>query len=523
MTTTMRDGTLNLLKTNSAEQIVADLRASIVRCDLLGMQENTRDHVGKALRWLDQRDDWRVFAADGAAKSNPIAWRPSVFAGDGPGWAVKAHGGHAGITPPRFVVLKPLRHKATGKRVLKINAHCINAFATDKRGNNALRDQLAESYWRTVVDVTEENLDDYDVLLLSGDFNVRLNNLDEPWYPGHLLKPLYRFDHGKGIDHTLVSREADVARLRHFSLGGLFSDHNLHVQVLDLAGRRAEPAPEPAPLASIVTPEQWGSNTSRRATPRTHPIGATRGITAHWEGPRMGDFPHSSCPRKVRTIERFHEMTRGWADLAYNAMVCPHGVIYEGRGPGVRSAANGNSADNDDWYAVCYLGGQGDGFTEAGKRGFLDSFDWLTREGNAGPARNGHRDHKATACPGDEIYRWVHSDAARSTPTRRDWFDMATSADLADVVKDALGEALRNTRFTVRTSKGERLWRLEDLLTHIEDEQDATQKIARKALALLTDPEQLADLVAARINAGDSVTHETVKQAVKDALMEGVR
>jgi hypothetical protein len=121
----------------------------------------------------------------------------------------------------------------------------------------------------------------------------------------------------------------------------------------------------------------------------------------------MGSFSHSSCAGKVRGIQAFHKNSRGWADIAYNAVVCPHGYVFEGRGPGVTSAANGNTQTNGDWYAVCYLGGEGDGFTSEGKAGFVEAVQWLRSDGKAGPRVNGHRDHKATACPGDEIYAWL--------------------------------------------------------------------------------------------------------------------
>lgn len=158
----------------------------------------------------------------------------------------------------------------------------------------------------------------------------------------------------------------------------------------------------------LVTKAEWGAS-PKTATKATHPIGATLGVTFHWEGPHMGDFPHSKCAFKVRVIERYHELTRGWADIAYNALVCPHGYVFEGRGPGVKSAANGTDLGNDTHYAVCYLGGVGDGFTDEGKQGMEDAREWLRDEGDAGKAVNGHRDHKSTQCPGDEIYDWLHT------------------------------------------------------------------------------------------------------------------
>ncbi|HEY9352388.1 MAG TPA: endonuclease/exonuclease/phosphatase family protein [Nocardioides sp.] len=169
--------------------------------------------------------------------------------------------------------------------------------------------------------------------------------------------------------------------------------------------------------SKFVTKEAWGSTLGRQATPRTHPIGQTYGVTLHWEGPHMGSFPHSACDDKVRGIERYHEVNRGWADLAYNAVVCPHGYVFEGRGVNTQSAANGNSDDNDDWYALCYLGGEGDPFTDAAKIAFIEAVQWLRSDGNAGSRVNGHRDHKSTECPGGTIYRWLQSANFSADPT----------------------------------------------------------------------------------------------------------
>lgn len=205
----------------------------------------------------------------------------------------------------------------------------------------------------------------------------------------------------------------------------------------------------------FVTQEEWGAS-APRATQRI--AGPVRGVTLHWEGPHMGTFPHSKCAFKVRVIERFHQINRGWADIAYNLVVCPHGVVFEGRGVGIRSAANGTSniGGNDRWYAVCYLGGQGDPFTAEAKDGFVRAVQML-RKGGAGGAVNGHRDHHATECPGSTIYRWLHvADFGAPTPGED---DMPTPHELMQhqITSDENGgrtfvQALRAI-FTVRQSQ----------------------------------------------------------------------
>ena len=211
----------------------------------------------------------------------------------------------------------------------------------------------------------------------------------------------------------------------------------------------------------FVSREQWGA-TSRGATPTTHPIGQTLGVTFHWEGPHMGAFDHSACAGKVRGIQTFHKVSRGWADIAYNFLVCPHGYLFEGRGVGVKSAANGDTQPNDDWYAVCYLGGENDGFTEEGKAGFTFAVQ-LLRKAGAGPKVNGHRDHKATSCPGPLVYAWLQaadfSEQPAVTAKDREQFqtkrervrDIAKRLKTSPVpraaaLRDQLLQSLKNTR-----------------------------------------------------------------------------
>jgi hypothetical protein len=183
--------------------------------------------------------------------------------------------------------------------------------------------------------------------------------------------------------------------------GDVESDHLPVIADLDL---RPTVTGNPA----VITRDAWGS-TGQRPTNSTHPIGATRGITVHRVDTSDAGLDHARCARRVRVLERFDEVNRGLAGIAYNALVCPHGSVFEGRGPGVRSAANGYGTGDDDWYAVCYLGGAGDELTEEGRQGLLAAFAWLTVEGDAGPERNGHRDLRPTACPGEEVYAWVQS------------------------------------------------------------------------------------------------------------------
>ena len=166
----------------------------------------------------------------------------------------------------------------------------------------------------------------------------------------------------------------------------------------------------------FVSRSEWGAKYAQGSSKIPGPV---YGVTLHWEGPHMGTWPHSECAAKVRGIERFHAVTRKWAGIAYTLLVCPHGYVFEGRGAGIRSAANGTSSigGNDHWYAICYLSGQGDPFTAEAKAGIVDGVRYLRSKG-AGKKVNGHRDHHATECPGDEVYAWLKT-ASFDKPARR--------------------------------------------------------------------------------------------------------
>ncbi len=157
-------------------------------------------------------------------------------------------------------------------------------------------------------------------------------------------------------------------------------------------------------------------------------------VTIHWEGPDMFEpggaiWDHSLCAGAVRGFQAYHMDIMGWSDIAYNAVVCPHGYVFEGRGRGVRSAANGTTTANGSTYAICYMGGEGDTFTAAARDGINDAAEWLVPPT---PRSWGvHQDWVATACPGNEITGWVragHPRASAPTPKEDELFSQSPIA-----------------------------------------------------------------------------------------------
>jgi hypothetical protein len=110
-------------------------------------------------------------------------------------------------------------------------------------------------------------------------------------------------------------------------------------------------------------------------------------------------------PAALRDIQRYHQKTKGWKDIAYSFLVDDDGTIYEGRGVGIAGGAT--AGDNSRSHAICLLGNfETRPVTPAAWRTLVD----LARHGrNAGwwkPTCGGHRDAPgaSTDCPGRYLY-----------------------------------------------------------------------------------------------------------------------
>lgn len=149
----------------------------------------------------------------------------------------------------------------------------------------------------------------------------------------------------------------------------------------------------------------WGGRPAKR-TPVVHV--PSQGVAIHWVGPALGYYSEASAKYKVQAIQAYHMDSKGWSDIAYNFFVDRYGNVYEGRGWNVANGAQGGYYNNREYYAICYLGGIGEQFTEEAKAAInmLILMGWSK---GAGRKVVGHKDLKATSCPGPDIYSWIYS------------------------------------------------------------------------------------------------------------------
>lgn len=154
-----------------------------------------------------------------------------------------------------------------------------------------------------------------------------------------------------------------------------------------------------------ITRSEWGARPPKgRSTIRA------QGVKVHYNGPGLNSLPadHNRCAPAVRGIQRYHMDSRGWWDLAYSHLCCPHGYVYEGRGVGTRTAANGTSVCNSNYEAVMGLIGEGQPAYDDLRRGIRDAVAHHQAHGT-GTHVGVHSDCKATACPGEPLRAWVRA------------------------------------------------------------------------------------------------------------------
>lgn len=130
------------------------------------------------------------------------------------------------------------------------------------------------------------------------------------------------------------------------------------------------------------------------------------GTVFHWPGDNLKyrDIDHQVCLNRTESIRKYHTTQKGYADIAYNIVVCPHGKETGGRGVQAMSGANGTETKNANsrWGSVLFLIGDGEVPTDA---------QYIAAEAAAvklgGTDRKSHSDIRSTGCPGKIIKAWV--------------------------------------------------------------------------------------------------------------------
>lgn len=160
---------------------------------------------------------------------------------------------------------------------------------------------------------------------------------------------------------------------------------------------------------TFVSRKQWGAKPPKDETPTKISLGQARGMAVHYEAVDRAGVKHEHCDDIVRGIQDFHQKARRWNDIAYSFLVCRHGYVYEGRGWGIRTAANGTNDSNAAFHAVCFMDDDQPGTQDATPEA-LSALALVIRECREkgwGSEVKPHSAFKPTSCPGNELRAWI--------------------------------------------------------------------------------------------------------------------
>ena len=155
----------------------------------------------------------------------------------------------------------------------------------------------------------------------------------------------------------------------------------------------------------IVSRSEWGARPPERVTLRKP--SQLKGVVQHWFGIPKAAKNHKDCPALVKSVQAAHQKGE-FNDIAYNHLVCLHGVVFEGRGFGIQTGANGNSVVNREYAAVCAMIGKGDKPSGEMLVGLSEIIqEWRAK--GAGKAVRTHGSITGSECPGPDLTRWVEA------------------------------------------------------------------------------------------------------------------
>ena len=146
-----------------------------------------------------------------------------------------------------------------------------------------------------------------------------------------------------------------------------------------------------------ITRDQWGAKPPKKSYSKNIDI---KGLAVHYSAMAAPKNELEEI-QQLKNIQKFHQVDRGWNDIAYSFLVGDSGNLYVGRGFGNRPASQGTNDGNKQYYSVCWLGGEND--TTSNKA--LKTIKNLLKE--IGGQLKPHSEFKATNCPDDFLRDWI--------------------------------------------------------------------------------------------------------------------
>jgi hypothetical protein len=194
------------------------------------------------------------------------------------------------------------------------------------------------------------------------------------------------------------------------------------------SGVEAQASRAPYPMPIMFSRKRWGADERLRCARPKYTTTVLAAFVHHTAD--RNDYTRAQVPAMVRATYAYHVRSRGWCDLGYNFLVDRFGRIFEGRAGGAQLPVLGahTAAYNSNSFGVALIGNfekaaPPAAMLEATARVIAWKFDANYRspaatvvlDGSKLHTVSGHRDTKATACPGTQLYNklgWLKQRAA---------------------------------------------------------------------------------------------------------------
>ncbi len=196
----------------------------------------------------------------------------------------------------------------------------------------------------------------------------------------------------------MTAGDAHISRRRLLHLAGAAG-------VVGVVGASGQARATPPASAALLCRDSWGA---RPPLPGGRPHTITR-MTIHHTAVALDD--NSIITSRLRQHQRYHQIDKGWVDIAYHVGVDRDGNIFELR----RTAIAGDTATNYDttghFLVVCEGDFNVEPISEAQLNGAALAFAWATQEfGITSATLASHQQvAAATSCPGTNLQSHVAS------------------------------------------------------------------------------------------------------------------
>jgi len=183
-------------------------------------------------------------------------------------------------------------------------------------------------------------------------------------------------------------------------------------------------------MIKVIKRAEWGAKPPNGRFTQMH---SPEGVIVH----------HSADPFRrssgaVQQIQIDHQ-SWGWVDVGYNFLITEVGEICEGRPEvdGLPAIGSYSSGADSRRIGICLLGNFQEGHDHVDKdqlAALVKLCRWCAIHYSIQSLLiSGHRDHRTTACPGDQLYRLLDSVRADVLPT-----DSPTDSPIDEAVQSLM-------------------------------------------------------------------------------------